>query len=90
MIEIKDTKNRILNVAGSIFGRFGFQKTTVAEIARAAHNVKGSVYYYFRSKEELFQKVVEREAKIITRELIKAINIRDLHPLDFLLFKELY
>lgn len=74
MTEIGGTKDRIINVAGSIFGRFGFQKTTVDEIARAARNVKGSVYYYFRSKEELFQKVVEREAKIITRELIKAIN----------------
>jgi AcrR family transcriptional regulator len=41
MIEIEGTKDRILNVAESIFGRFGYQKTTVDEIARAAHKAKG-------------------------------------------------
>lgn len=45
MIEIEGTKDRILNVAESIFGRFGYQKTTVDQIARAAHKVKGSDYY---------------------------------------------
>ncbi len=74
MTKVRSTKDRILNVAGSIFGRFGFQKTTVDEIAKAAHKAKGSVYYYFQSKEDLFQKVVEREAKIFTHELVKAIN----------------
>jgi len=73
-MEAEGTKDRILNIAGSIFGRFGFQKTTVDEIARAAHKAKGSMYYYFRSKEELFQEVVEAESKVFTLELAKAIN----------------
>ena len=73
-MEAIGTKDRILNIAGSIFGRFGFQKTTVDDIARAAHKAKGSLYYYFRSKEELFQEVVEAEAKIFIRELAKATN----------------
>lgn len=73
-MEAEGTKDRIINIAGSIFGRFGFQKTTVDEIARAAHKAKGSMYYYFRSKEELFQEVVEAESKVFSRELAKAIN----------------
>jgi AcrR family transcriptional regulator len=57
-----------------IFSKFGFQKTTVDEIAKAAHKAKGSVYYYFRNKEELFQSVVEKEFSTLQRELIRAVE----------------
>jgi len=73
-MKIDDTKDRILNVAAKIFSRFGFHKTTVDEIARAAHKAKGSVYYYFKSKEELFQGVVEKEFHTLRSELVKAID----------------
>jgi len=73
-MRIDDTKDRILNVAAKIFSKFGFQKTTVDEIARAAHKAKGSVYYYFKSKEDLFQGVVEKEFHTLRSELVKAID----------------
>lgn len=73
-MKIDDTKDRIINVAAKIFSRFGFHKTTVDEIARAAHKAKGSVYYYFKSKEELFQGVVEKEFHTLRSELVKAID----------------
>ncbi|GAH34565.1 unnamed protein product, partial [marine sediment metagenome] len=73
-MRIDGTKDRILNVAAKIFSKFGFQKTTVDEIARAAHKAKGSVYYYFKSKEELFRGVVEKEFHTLRSELVKAID----------------
>lgn len=73
-MRIDDTKERIINVAAKIFSKFGFQKTTVDEIARAAHKAKGSVYYYFKSKEELFRGVVEKEFHTLRSELVKAID----------------
>jgi AcrR family transcriptional regulator len=71
---IDNTKDQILNVARQIFSKFGFQKTTVDEIAKAAHKAKGSVYYYFKNKEDLFQSVVEKEFQTLRTELIKAID----------------
>ena len=63
---VKDqTKDKILAVATRMFGKYGFQKTTVDEIARTAHKAKGSVYYYFKSKEELFLAVVTQEINIL-------------------------
>jgi AcrR family transcriptional regulator len=73
-MDITDTREHILKVAMHIFSKFGFQKTTVDEIAKAAHKAKGSVYYYFRNKEELFQNVVEKEFNILQRELINAVD----------------
>ena len=67
------TKDKILAVAARMFGKYGFQKTTVDEIARTAHKAKGSVYYYFKSKEELFLAVVTQEINVLKSELTRVI-----------------
>ena len=67
--EVKET---IVNVASHIFSKFGFKKTTMDEIASANSKGKSSIYYYFASKEQIFQAVVEKEASILNQELLKA------------------
>ena len=69
----EQTKEKIMAVAARMFSRYGFQKTTVDEIARSAHKAKGSVYYYFKSKEDLFKAVVEREIGVLKTGLTKVI-----------------
>ncbi|MBW6461406.1 MAG: TetR/AcrR family transcriptional regulator [Bacteroidales bacterium] len=69
----EQTKEKIMAVAARMFSRYGFQKTTVDEIARSAHKAKGSVYYYFKSKEDLFKAVVEQEIGILKIGLTKVI-----------------
>ncbi len=68
------TREKILKVASRIFGKYGFQKTTIDEIARTAHKAKGSVYYYFTSKEDLFQAVVSREMDVLKQELLRVTS----------------
>ncbi|MBN2638314.1 MAG: TetR/AcrR family transcriptional regulator [Bacteroidales bacterium] len=70
-----DTKEKILSVATHIFSRYGFYKTSMDEIARSAHKAKGSLYYYFGSKEELFTEVVSLEVEALKKEL--AIIVTD-------------
>jgi AcrR family transcriptional regulator len=67
------TRDKILNVAGRMFGKYGYQKTTVDEIARTAHKAKGSVYYYFKSKEDLFLAVVSQEINVLKTGLTRII-----------------
>ncbi|MBP8960298.1 MAG: TetR/AcrR family transcriptional regulator, partial [Bacteroidales bacterium] len=56
---------------------FGFHKTTMEEIARALKIGKSSIYYYFNSKEEIFEAVVRYEANLLRNELTKAIKSVD-------------
>jgi AcrR family transcriptional regulator len=77
MLDKDEVKEAIVNVARHIFSRFGFKKTTMDEIAIATRKGKSSIYYYFASKEEIFQAVVEKEASILKQELINAINKDD-------------
>jgi AcrR family transcriptional regulator len=44
---------RILEAATGLFVRFGYRKTSIDEVARAAGVAKGTVYLYYRNKAEL-------------------------------------
>lgn len=49
----KDTRCRILETAGRLFQQIGFQKTTVADIARELDMSPANVYRFFGSKAEI-------------------------------------
>jgi AcrR family transcriptional regulator len=46
-------RTQILEAAVRVFGRRGFDGATIKEIARSARLSEGSIYNYFRSKEDL-------------------------------------
>jgi len=74
MVEKDLVKEGILDVAGTFFSKFGFKKTTIDEIAQAAHKGKSSVYYYFTGKEEIFKAVLEKEVAVLIEKLMVVIN----------------
>jgi AcrR family transcriptional regulator len=65
-------KECILSAAAKIFGRFGFRKTSVNEIAESAGVAKGTVYLACDSKEDLFFQVLHRDV----REWVAAASLR--------------
>jgi AcrR family transcriptional regulator len=77
MINKEEFRRKIIVTAGTIFSRYGFKKTTMDEIARALKMGKSSIYYYFESKEEIFEAVVLHEANILRNELTTAIKSVD-------------
>ena len=66
-----DVKNLIVESATKFFSKYGFHKTTMDEIAKHIHKAKGVLYYYFKSKEELFQEVLRQELSHVKMELSK-------------------
>jgi len=77
MNDNKDLKKSIVDGAQEIFSRFGLKKTTMDEIASKINKAKSSVYYYFKSKEEIFEAVIEKEAGIFRIEIHNAIQAHD-------------
>lgn len=71
---IDDTRDTILSVANRLFSRFGFHKTSMDEIAKVARKAKGSLYYHFASKEELFKEVISKEMDNLKNQLSVIIN----------------
>lgn len=66
-----DVKELIVDSATKYFSKYGFHKTTMDEIARNIHKAKGVLYYYFKSKEELFNEVLKQELSHVKTELGK-------------------
>ena len=67
-------RETIIEAAREIFARFGFRKATMDEIARTARKGKSSLYHYFKSKEEVFQAVIEQEAAEVMAEIFRAVQ----------------
>ncbi len=56
-----DREARILDAAVELIVHYGYDKTTVEDIARHAGISKGAIYLHFAGKEALFEKLFERE-----------------------------
>ncbi len=78
-------KECILVEAARAFARFGFKKTSVDEIAKAAGVAKGTIYLAAESKEDLFYQALHREVRQWVAEGSKLIDPRE--PADELLGK---
>ena len=75
---LDETRDKILSVANKLFSRFGFHKTSMDEIAKIARKAKGSLYYHFASKEDLFKEVVSKEITNLKEQLSVIVDNSDL------------
>jgi TetR/AcrR family acrAB operon transcriptional repressor len=60
-----EREKRILRAASDLIVRYGYDKTTVDEIAREAGVSKGAIYLHFKSKEDLFEALILSESDVI-------------------------
>jgi TetR/AcrR family transcriptional regulator, fatty acid metabolism regulator protein len=63
-----DKRERILTAATRTFARHGFFNAQVADVARAAGVAAGTVYLYFRGKDDLLASIFERTMRAAISE----------------------
>ena len=63
LVSTVDKRDVILKAATEVFARRGYFQSQVADIARAAGVAAGTVYLYFRSKDDLLVSIFERTMK---------------------------
>jgi len=80
MVDKDEYRTKIILTASTIFSRYGFRKTTMEEISKALKKGKSSIYYYFGSKEDIFEAVVLYEANQLRKKLTTAIKEVDSPP----------
>lgn len=59
----------ILSAAESVFARKGYYETRMDDIALKAELSKGALYYYFKSKDEIYVHLLEAESKKVYAEI---------------------
>jgi AcrR family transcriptional regulator len=98
MGRLRDAAKRqiILDTAFRVFGEYGFARTTVKRIAERAGIAQGSLYTYFRDKDELFRAAVEErwDSFLVRLEGIRTsdhpfpVKLRSLIDTGFLVMEE--
>ncbi len=59
-----EVREQIVQTARLVFARYGYKKTALEDIAREAKKGKSTIYYYFKSKDDIFKAVIDAEAEI--------------------------
>lgn len=72
-----DVKETIIRKSINLFLANGFRGTSVKEITEAAGIGRGTLYWYFKSKDEILVSIFERFEQAFVEGLIKAVNSRD-------------
>src|SRR4051794_40851891 len=67
-------RERVLAVALEVFGRYGFRKTSMDEIARAADISRQGLYLHFANKEALFRAAVRQELDTAVGDVSRAMS----------------
>ena len=67
----------MLDAAVGVFARFGYRKTSMDEVARAAGVSRQGLYLQFANKEELFRKAVEHSLSSQLGAAVAALTRRE-------------
>ena len=70
----KDTGEKIINTATSIFEEKGYSGTRMQEIADKAGINKALLHYYYKSKERMFQIILERALSLLMPKVVAAFK----------------
>ena len=65
---------RILDAAAALILRWGYQKTTLDDVAKQAGVAKGTLYLHWNTREELFVALVKREKLELAEDLKQRID----------------
>jgi AcrR family transcriptional regulator len=77
----EDTRELILDACDRLLARYGYKKMTMEDLAREAGIGKGTIYLYFRSKEEVALSSADRSTKGV-QDRLRGIADEPLPPAE--------
>lgn len=77
-MRIRRKEGRIIRAAAKIFAKKGFHRTKVSDIVNGAGIARGTFYLYYKSKAELFEKLLDD----IMLQVVKNFADIDYHTLN--------
>jgi len=72
-----NVKDKIVDAALITFTKYGYDRTRMDDIADAAKVSKGKLYLYFKSKEELFYAISERNITELKEQLSTLFSMKE-------------
>mgnify|MGYP006278965419 FL=1 len=67
----EDTRTNIINTAIKLFAEKGFSETSMSQIAKTADVGKGTIYWHFDSKEDLFLSIIKEKGEAYFKKALE-------------------
>jgi AcrR family transcriptional regulator len=83
---IQARRNLIIDAAIEVISEQGFQRTTIKQIASKAGIADGTIYNYFKSKDDILLGIVAR----LSEEEAQDVGMAEVAELDFAAFLEMF
>ena len=80
--EGKERRKELLNIAGNLFISKGFDNTSITDILNEAGIARGTLYYYFKSKEEIMDAIIEEYTEKIVIDANTIAGRKDIDVLE--------
>jgi TetR/AcrR family transcriptional regulator, fatty acid metabolism regulator protein len=89
-MKAEERKQMILDCAKRLFSQNGYFNTQISDIVKEANIARGTVYQYFKSKDDIFITIIDNGYKEWQRTLVdetKGINLSEMTPYDYVKFR---
>ena len=64
----------ILNSAGAVFAEYGFHKATISQIASQAGVADGTLYLYFKNKDDILYQYISYKTEVVFEKMRAAVE----------------
>ncbi len=75
-----DTKKQILEASEKLFDYYGFQKTSMTDIARECHMSAANIYRFYESKDEILAEIANNLFRDTEKKLREVLRRSELSP----------
>jgi AcrR family transcriptional regulator len=82
---MKDPEERrieLIDMAEKLFIEKGFEQTLISDIVKSLGVAQGTFYYYFKSKDDILNSILERKWEQFASRLIEEIEVANINPLQ--------
>jgi AcrR family transcriptional regulator len=70
----EERKRELIDTAERFFMEKGYEHTAISDIVKELNIAQGTLYYYFRSKEEILEAVVEKSIAVLEQNVIQLVQ----------------
>ena len=78
-MSISKTRQKLVDVARQLFAKNGMERTTMNDIALASGKGRRTLYTYFKSKEEVYNAVIESELERLS-DMLDEVAAKKIRP----------
>ncbi|SMC36317.1 transcriptional regulator, TetR family [Desulfocicer vacuolatum DSM 3385] len=75
--EKSEKYSSILQGAGAVFARLGFYKATISQIAQEAGVADGTIYLYFKNKDDILYQYIQFKTTAFFEKMRSAVDVAD-------------